>query len=209
MIPFRLNYANIVNIIDCFEVEIEKPTNPIKQSITWSEYKKCNTIKFLISSTPHGMINFISGAFGGRISNKDIVRHSEFLDVLPDNSQVMTDRGFKHIGSMLAAKNCTLVRPPSVIEKEQLSKELVIQARVIAALRIHIERVIRRIREFEFLKPHSCINFNFLHLVNTIVIIVCSLINIQSGSFNKIIVFAIKCFLIINFFILTMYFFYI
>lgn len=64
-IPFRFRYNNVVSIIDCFEVEIEKPSKPMKQALTWSEYKKCNTLKFLVSCTPNGFINFVSGAFGG------------------------------------------------------------------------------------------------------------------------------------------------
>ncbi|KAI4468059.1 thap domain protein [Holotrichia oblita] len=59
-IPFRARYHNVQSIIDCLEIEIEKPTNPVKQTLTWSEYKKCNTLKYLVSSTPDGFINFIS-----------------------------------------------------------------------------------------------------------------------------------------------------
>ncbi|KAJ8964698.1 hypothetical protein NQ314_004690 [Rhamnusium bicolor] len=121
-IPFRVRYKN-VSIIDCLEMEIEKPSNPIYQAMTWSDYKKCNTLKFLISSTPDGMITFISGAFGGRASDKEIISQSNFLNELPNACAVMADRGFKQIDYMLAKKNCFLVRPPSVEEGQILSKE--------------------------------------------------------------------------------------
>ncbi|KAJ8972414.1 hypothetical protein NQ314_000193 [Rhamnusium bicolor] len=122
-IPFRVRYKNVVSIIDCLEIEIEKPSNPIYQAMTWSDYKKCNTLKFLISSTPDGMITFISGAFGGRASDKEIISQSNFLNELPNACAVMADRGFKQIDFMLAKKNCFLVRPPSVEEGQILSKE--------------------------------------------------------------------------------------
>lgn len=96
-IPFRAKYNNVQSIIDCFEVEIQKPSNPIHQAMTWSDYKKCNTIKFLISSTPDGTINFISEGFGGRTTDALIVQHSGYLDYLPNGCSVMADRGFKHI----------------------------------------------------------------------------------------------------------------
>lgn len=54
-IPFRARYFKVISIIDCFEIEIEKPMDPIKQSLTWSQYKGCNTLKYLISCTPDGL----------------------------------------------------------------------------------------------------------------------------------------------------------
>lgn len=178
-IPFRYRCAKVQSIIDCLEIEIEKPSNPLKQSLTWSEYKKCNTLKYLISCTPNGFINFISGGYGGRITDKNIVIQSDYLNHLPNNTSVMEDRGFKQIDDILAGKMCNLIRPPSVGSKEILSKEDAREAKRIASLRIHVERIIRRVREFEMVHMHSCINNNLLHLTNYIMIIVCALINIQ------------------------------
>ena len=39
-IPFRARYSNVRYIIDCFEIKIEQPEDPVKQALTWSEYKK-------------------------------------------------------------------------------------------------------------------------------------------------------------------------
>lgn len=178
-ITFRYRYGNVKSIIDCLEIEIEKPSDPLKQSLTWSEYKKCNTIKYLVSCTPNGFINFISGGFGGRITDNNIITLSNYLQELPDNVTVMADRGFKQIDMLLLSKNCTLVRPPSVSTGEKSSRDGVKQAKRIAALRIHVERVIRRIREFHMLSMHSCINTNLIHLLNHIVIIACAIINFQ------------------------------
>jgi len=50
-IPFRTNYSNVMAIIDAFEIQIEKPSNPVHQALTWSEYKKNNTIKYTIKRT--------------------------------------------------------------------------------------------------------------------------------------------------------------
>ncbi|KAJ8910535.1 hypothetical protein NQ315_013498 [Exocentrus adspersus] len=36
-IPFRVRYKNVVSIIDCLELDIEKPSNPIHQAMTWSD----------------------------------------------------------------------------------------------------------------------------------------------------------------------------
>lgn len=73
----------------------------------------------------------------------------------------MIDSGFKKIGSIILDKGCEIVRPPSVFNSKQLSKEKVITGKKIAGVRIHVERAIRRIRKFKFLAPHAC-NSTFL-----------------------------------------------
>lgn len=183
-IAFRYRYRSVQSIIDCFDIEIEKPSNPVVQSATWSEYKKCNTFKFLISSTPGGLINFISIAYGGRITDKQLFENSGYLDIVPIGSQVLADRGFKHVAALLTHRSCELIRPPSVSEGQKLSKPEVKKNREIAALRVHIERVIRRLREFKMLAPHACLHHSFWPLLDNIVVIACSIVNVQ-GPLSK------------------------
>lgn len=178
-IQFKSRYTNVQSVLDCLEIEIQKPSDPIKQSLTWSEYKRCNTLKFLISSTPHGIINFISTGYGGRISDALIVEHCGFLEKLQSPTVIMADRGFKHIENLLMKKNCTLLRPPSVASRHKLSKKDGLETQQIASLRFHIERVIRRVREFKILTSHSCVNLKMIPYIYHIVIVVCGLINLQ------------------------------
>lgn len=178
-LPFRARYSHVQSIIDCLEIEIQKPSNAINQSVTWSEYKKCNTLKYLISMTPNGTINFISEGFCGRTSDATIVELSQYLNELPDNCAVMVDRGFKNIEHLLQKKGCILIRPPSVSSNSKPTKEEVIETRRIASLRIHVERVIRRIRKFNILKPHSTIHHDTIDTVDDMIIVAAGLINIQ------------------------------
>lgn len=179
-IPFRIRYSEVQSIIDCLEIEIQKPTNSLKQALTWSEYKKCNTVKYLISCTPDGFINFVSTGYGGRTSDMTILEQCDFLKILPTNCHVMADRGFKHVDKMLAQKQCTLIRPPSVASTTKPTKQEVIESKRIASLRIHIERVIKRLREFAFLKPHSVIDHSLIVHTDSMINISCALINLQS-----------------------------
>ncbi|XP_071576229.1 uncharacterized protein [Temnothorax nylanderi] len=179
-IPFRANYSDVRSIIDAFEIQIEKPSNPVHQALTWSEYKKCNTIKYLISCSPDGKINFISKGYGGRISDCVLFEMCGIMDELPKNCAVMADRGFKQIETVLSKKNCRLVRPPSVSSNVKPSKLQVLETKRIASLRIHIERVIRRIREFKMLVPHACTNHFIIPIIDHAVIICAGLINIQT-----------------------------
>ncbi|KAL4711519.1 hypothetical protein ACJJTC_000535 [Scirpophaga incertulas] len=180
-IAFRHNYHDVSCIIDCLEIDIQKPSKALYQALTWSEYKKGNTVKYLISCTPNGLINYISQGFGGRASDVTIVENCNFLDELQPGSCILADRGFKHIEQILHEKGIKLLRPPSVIASAKLSKAEVRQTKIIASLRIHVERVIRRLREFHMLKQHSVINNNLIRVLDHVIIIACALINLQDS----------------------------
>lgn len=178
-IPFRARYSKVVSIIDCLEIQIEKPSNPLHQALTWSQYKNCNTIKYLISCTPDGLVNYISGGYGGRSTDFNITEDCGFLDRLSPGMQIMADRGFKNLASLLQQKGCELIRPPSVSSKVQSTKQEVKESKRIAALRIHVERVIGRLREFGMLEPHACLDNHLVPYSDYIIIIACGIINLQ------------------------------
>jgi hypothetical protein len=113
-ISFRKNYSKIQSIIDCFEVEIQKPSDPVNQALTWSEYEGCNTLKYMVSVTPGGLISFVSTGYGEGTTDEVVASQSKYLDLLPTGCYVMADRGFKRIEPFLASKQCFLVRPSSV-----------------------------------------------------------------------------------------------
>lgn len=176
---FRHKYNMVSCILDCLEIEVQKPSKAVNQAMTWSDYKKANTIKYLISCTPNGLVNYISPGFGGRTSDTCVVESCDFIKTLKSGMVVMADRGFKHVEQYLAKSDITLVRPPSVETGVKMSKSQAKLTKQIASLRIHIERVIRRLREFYMLKPHACINWNFVKTLDDIMIIACALINLQ------------------------------
>lgn len=178
---FRHKYHNVSCIIDCLEIEIQKPSKAVNQAMTWSEYKKANTIKYLISCTPNGLVNYVSPGFGGRTTGTCVVESCDFIKSLNSGMCIMADRGFKHIEQYVKKSGITLVRPPSVEKGSQMTKSEAKETKQIASLRIHIERVIRRVREFYMLRPHACLNFNFVKILDDIIIIACALINLQDS----------------------------
>jgi len=81
---FRKHFKKCAVIIDCFEVYIERPTSLTARAQTWSNYKKHNTVKFLIRITPQGSVPFISKGWGGRVSDVHLMEHSGLLkNLLP------------------------------------------------------------------------------------------------------------------------------
>ena len=65
----------------------------------------------------------------------------------------MTDHGF-HIQEDLLLHFYNLQVPPGARAKSQMTKKHVQKTKEIASLRIHVERVINRIKIIEFLKEH-------------------------------------------------------
>ena len=117
----------------------------LQDLITWSNYKHHNTIKFLIGITPHGVISFISKAWGGRVSDKHLTANSGILKNLLPGDIVLADRGFD-IEDSVAIYGASLKLPAFTRGKDQLSADDVERTRRIANVRIHVERVIGLVR---------------------------------------------------------------
>lgn len=141
---FRKHYPKTVSIIDCFETQIEIPNNRNDQAATYSTYKSRNTVKYLISSTPQGTINFISKGFTGRTSDQYIVRNSEYLQHLQPGDEVLADKGFD-VAADIGLKGAILVTPAykKGLQLTQLETET---SRKVSNVRIHIEREIGCLR---------------------------------------------------------------
>ena len=82
-------------MLDCAEVFIKRPTLLINQACTWSEHKHHNTIKFFVGISSTGYITFLSDCYGGKASDRCIVKDSEFYNLLEREDMVMDDRGFQ------------------------------------------------------------------------------------------------------------------
>ncbi|CAC5397117.1 unnamed protein product [Mytilus coruscus] len=117
---------------------------------TYSNYKSHNTAKYLVGISPHGQIMFISKPFGGRARDKFIVEKSRFMNSLLPGDEIMADRGFT-IDDLLFPLRVKLNIPALTKNKPQLSVEDMTTRRRIARVRIHVERVFRRLKVFKIL----------------------------------------------------------
>jgi hypothetical protein len=89
----------------------------------------------------------VSSLYTGSISDIEITKKSGILDLLQPGDQVMVDKGFQ-IEALLEAKQCSVVIPPFLRSDAQFTAEQVTETQKIARLRIHVERAIRRIKEY-------------------------------------------------------------
>jgi hypothetical protein len=176
-LAFRLNYYGVTHTLDCFEVQIQTPSNAKHRAICYSMYKGCPTLKFLISVTPDAFCNFVARGYGGRNSDIGITKDCGLLNVLEADNTVLADRGFKSLEATLDAIGLKLQRPPSVYAGRALSKEDCKSGRQIASVRIHVERYIGRLREYQFIAPHATVPIKMIPYVDGAVVVACGLTN--------------------------------
>lgn len=145
---FKEKFPRLTTIIDCFEIFIDRPKGFNARSATYSNYKKHTTVKFLIGCTPLGVVSFLSKAWGGRVSDVEVVRKSGFLDskLHFPGDQILADRGFTVQEDMALSCSAELIIPSFTKGKRQLSAQEVETSRKIASVRIHIERIIGLIK---------------------------------------------------------------
>jgi len=83
-------------IIDGTEIPIKVPKPPAAQQVTFWTYKNRNTAKILVGVTPGGLalVNFVSDAYGGSASDRQIIEKSMLTEKLELGDSAMTDKGF-------------------------------------------------------------------------------------------------------------------
>lgn len=91
---FRKHYPTTRVIVDCTEIPVQRPTNPVVQQALWSSYKNRSTVKFEIGATPSGLLCHCSEAYGGSTSDRQILERSHLLDKCESGDSIMADRGF-------------------------------------------------------------------------------------------------------------------
>ena len=143
---------NVRVVLDCFEVFTDRPKNLACRAKTYSNYKHHNTFKVLLGISPAGAVTFISDAWGGRASDKHITLCSDLVDMLEQGDVILADRGFT-ITEEMALYGVRVLTPAFMKGRSQMSSADVETSRLLSRARIHVERVIGRMRSnFRILK---------------------------------------------------------
>ena len=167
-------------IVDCTELRCQTPADPLLQSEMYSQYKSHSTMKAMVGMAPHGPITFVSKLYGGSISDKELFKRSGIQHLLTKDMAVMADKGFL-IDDCIPGK---VYRPPFLSSKQsQMPADQVHRTQEIARVRIHIERVIRRVKEnhlFDTIIPLSIASH-----INQLFVVACILSNYQCRALVK------------------------
>ena len=106
---------------------------------------------------------------------------SGFLDKLNPGDAVMADKGF-NIQDLLALHDTVLIAPP-MMRKTNVSARASTATRRVATSRVHIERMIRRLKLFNFLRgviPLTCKPY-----VSSAVTVCAILVNLQPSIIKE------------------------
>lgn len=179
---FAKMFSKTKMIVDATETPIAKPEHVEAQSMTFSTYKNCNTVKTMVGCSPRCVTTYVSESYGGATSDRQIIERSTLLNDYPFQSkdQIMADRGIM-VQDLFAPKDVQVITPHQLKGKYQLDSTTVIKDRRVASKRIHIERIIGLAKTFKILK--FPLNGQKLHLANRIIFI-CLMIN----NFRKCII---------------------
>ena len=147
--------SKVAIVLDATETPVDKVWQTDAAWETYSNCKEKGTCKVLIGITPWGAICLISKAFGGRVTDAELVNESGIIDRLveqglSDNGMnVMGDRGFNTIAPLLMQVKIHYVAPPSERRGEgHNNREDANFTRDVANLRFHVERAIGAIKEW-------------------------------------------------------------
>lgn len=163
-------------ILDAYEIPVEKPKCIRCRIRLYSHYKKNFTAKVMMVCTPSGFICLCAGAFGGRASDKVVTKHTKVYEKCDPGDALMVDKGFA-IDDECKEYMVNLIRPPFQRNKKY-SKSESVQCAKIARARVHVERVIQRVREFELLRGK--ITWNVCPYLDSLVIIASGLVNLSN-----------------------------
>ena len=156
----------------------KKPKAPRAQQATFSTYKNKNTVKVLVGCTPGGLINFVSHAYGGSTSDRQIVERCNIIQLCDRNDSVMADKGFS-VQDLFASKDISVNVPNFFKKKNRLSCKTVAGDRKISSKRVHIERLIGLGKTYKILK--CCLNGSEAKLSSDIIFVCFMLCNFRTG----------------------------
>ena len=174
---FKELYPCTTAIIDATEIKVNTPSSLLLQSQTYSNYKSTNTFKALVAINPAGHVIFVSALYTGCISDTQLVERSGILNLLQRGDELMADRGFT-IEDLLTPLGVKLNIPPFLGDRDQMEGSEVVETQQIASLRIHIERAIRRVKEYDILS--SVMHASVAASANQIWTVCCLLTNFQN-----------------------------
>lgn len=106
---------------------------------------------------------------------KEIIRQSGFLDKLQPGDVIMADKGC-NIQDLLALRETKLLAPP-IMKKSAVSSKASTITRRVAKVRIHVERLIRKLKCFGILR--GVIPLTMKPYVSSIVKVCAALVNLQ------------------------------
>ena len=171
---FKETFPDTRAILDGTECPIKQPKQPSAQQSTFSTYKNRNTMKVIVGSTPGGLVSYISDAYGGSTSDRQITERSNLTSLTDAGDELMVDKGF-NIEDIFIPHHVRVNMPSIFKKKNRLSQTLLHKDRKVASKRVHIERVIGLGKTYKILcQPMDHIETALATEIITVVYLLCN-----------------------------------
>ncbi len=138
---FKRKFPKTRVIFDGTECPIKKPKAPGAQQTTFSTYKNRNTTKVLVGVTPGGLVSYVSKAYGGSTTDRQIVERSDIMTKVDPTDTIMADKGFD-VQDIFAPMDVGINIPTFFKKKNRMTGEIVLKDRAVSSKRVHVERII-------------------------------------------------------------------
>lgn len=171
---FRVKFPKTRVIIDGTEFPIKKPKSPLLQQATFSTYKNRNTMKVVVGATPGGLVSYVSPAYGGATSDRQITERSQLPTMCDHGDDVMADKGF-NVEDLFLPYQVRLNIPTFLSRKNRLTNKTVRKDRAISSKRVHIERIIGLGKTYKILRdPMTHIEYKLATQISSVVFWLCN-----------------------------------
>lgn len=119
----------------------------------------------------------MSKCYGGRAGDCFITNDCGIIDLIEPGDVILADKGFPTTQTQVENKNAIFVILP-FLHNPQFSAEEVEETYNIASVRIHIERIMQRIKDFNIFCKVPIPSFPH---IDEIIFVVCALINLEKS----------------------------
>ena len=118
--------------------------------------------------------------YKGSILGKELVKKSGLLKLFEPGDELMADKGFV-IQDLLAPIGCSVTMPSFLSSKTQFAKDELLKRKEIHNVRVHVERAIRRVKEFHYFD--RVIPLTMAGSITQTWIVACMITNFQGPPF--------------------------
>ena len=171
-------FPNVRCIGDCVEFKVAVPSSLTLHKMLYSDYKSHTTVKVLVGIVPGGGFSFVSSAFPGSISDKNITVKSVLSnpDLWEPGNELMADRGFT-VEEYLTPLGVKHIIPSFLKGRSQFNEQEIVKSQQIANERIHVGRMIQRLKCYHIFD--RVIPLNIIGSLNQIISVCAILSNFQ------------------------------
>ena len=179
---FKRKFPTTRTVIDGTECPIKRPSLPKAQQSTFSTYKNRNTVKVLVGCTPGGMISYMSPAYGGSTSDRQIIERSELPRKCDPGDSSMADKGF-NVQEIFAPFDVSINIHAFSKKQNKIKSGTVISDRKLSSKRVHVERIIGLAKTYKILT--NPMNQSETMLASEIIFVCFMLCNFRNGIVPK------------------------